>query len=75
MLSTRRQIVHGFGALIGGVVTGCGHTAEPSAGGSAGAAGTLAGTGPGGTGAGGSTGTGAGGSTAISGMRNEVLGR
>jgi aryl-alcohol dehydrogenase-like predicted oxidoreductase len=66
MLSTRRQVVHGFGALIGGVVTGCGHEADPSSGAATGgAAGMgLGGTGPAGTGAGGTSpgGTGTGGS-------------
>jgi aryl-alcohol dehydrogenase-like predicted oxidoreductase len=62
--SSRRQIVRGFGALIGGVVTGCGH-AEPSgtaaSGGSSGSAGSgLGGTGSGGTGTGGTGTAGAG---------------
>src|SRR5262245_10544686 len=46
MLSTRRQVVHGFGALLGGVVTGCGHDTEPpSRGGGTGGVGGSAGTG------------------------------
>jgi aryl-alcohol dehydrogenase-like predicted oxidoreductase len=62
MLTTRRQVVHGFGALLGGVVTGCGNEAEPSRAGAAGGAGApagAAGMGLGGTGmATGGTGTG-----------------
>jgi 1-deoxyxylulose-5-phosphate synthase len=52
LLSTRRQIVNGFGALIGGAVTGCGEHGAPGtpgggAGGDAGAAPGGAGMGPG----------------------------
>lgn len=65
-LSTRRQVVRGFGALLGGVVTGCGeagHSWPPAVGGAA--AGTAAGTanaGLGGAGAGPGGGAGRGGS-------------
>jgi 1-deoxyxylulose-5-phosphate synthase len=59
ILSTRRQIVHGFGALLGGAVTGCSDTAPP---GTSGAGGHGAGMGPGGAGMGpGSAGMGPGG--------------
>ena len=51
MLATRRQIVHGMGALIGGALTGCGSTATPDAGASGGA-------GPGSGGSGSSSGGG-----------------
>jgi 1-deoxyxylulose-5-phosphate synthase len=67
-LSTRRQIVHGFGALLGGAVTGCGEHGVPTplpGGGSAGGGGMApggAGAGVGGAGMGpGGAGNGAGG--------------
>jgi aryl-alcohol dehydrogenase-like predicted oxidoreductase len=59
LLSTRRQLVHGFGALLGTSLTGCGSDAEPRTGASGGAgAGGLGGAGAGGGGAGAGTGGG-----------------
>jgi aryl-alcohol dehydrogenase-like predicted oxidoreductase len=57
MLASRRQIVHGFGALLGGAVTGCGDdvpsgTRNASAGAAGMATGGVGGTGTGGSGMG-----------------------
>jgi aryl-alcohol dehydrogenase-like predicted oxidoreductase len=74
MLSSRRQIVHGFGALLGGVVTGCGEAGRSGTaalGGSSGAAGAT----PGGAGMGQGAGAGVGGSAGAGPMRRNASDR
>lgn len=60
--ATRRQIVHGVGALLGGALTGCGGSPEPAAGASG--SGGAGGSGTGGAGLGGSNGSGGAGAAA-----------
>jgi aryl-alcohol dehydrogenase-like predicted oxidoreductase len=72
---SRRQVVHGFGALLGGVVTGCGEPEPSGARAPGGGSGGAAGSALGGTGMGPSGGTGLGGSAGNGPMRKTASDR